>query len=55
MKPHDDRELSGEKEGAPATDEQRIRKAGDERAPGVAVSQRAGKRMLRDELHDKLE
>jgi hypothetical protein len=35
--------------------EQRVRKAGDERAPGVAVSQRAGERMLRDELHDKLE
>jgi hypothetical protein len=35
--------------------EQRVRKARDKRAPGAAVSQGAGERMLRDELHDKLE
>jgi hypothetical protein len=35
--------------------EQRVRKARDERAPGFAMSQRAGERMLGDELHDKIE
>ncbi len=35
--------------------EQRVRKTRDERAPGLAVSQSAGKRMLGDKVHDKVE
>jgi hypothetical protein len=35
--------------------EQRIRKAKDERAPSLTVSQKAGERVLGDEMHDEVE
>ena len=35
--------------------EKRVRKAGDEGAPSVAVGQSAGERMVSDELDDKVE
>ena len=35
--------------------EQGVREARDERAPSVTMSQRAGKRVLGDEVHDEVE
>jgi hypothetical protein len=35
--------------------EECVGKARDERAPSLAVSQRAGERVLGDELHDEVE
>ena len=35
--------------------EQRVRKAWDERAPGLAIGDSTGEWMLSDEAHDKVE
>jgi hypothetical protein len=35
--------------------EQRVRKARDERAPSLTVSQGTGERVLGDEMHDEVE